>query len=449
MEKIQDYRRVGATEDSVPAYPANPEAATKNSNSKTARAVVAASIGNALEWYDFSVFAFFASYIGHSFFVDGNEVSALISTFLVFAVGFIARPIGALYLGSYGDRVGRKAALMLTIGIMAVGTLIIAIAPPVWMIGVGAPILLLAGRLLQGFSAGGEIGGATAFLVESAPVEKRASYAAWLQASMGVSNILAAFMGMMITTYFDDATISLWAWRIPFVVGLLIVPLGYYIRRTLDETPEFEAQKQNQSIDKKPLLDIVRLYPRHMILGVLFSILWTVCVYVLVIYMPTYYASPVIGLGFSRNQAFTASLLGNIFMVIGCVFAGRLADHIGASKVLRTGCVTLMFISWPLLTWLHHSPTMTNLIIVQILHCFAVSLFAGVAPSALAQLFPIQVRSSGMAVSYNIAAIFFAGFTPALMTWATTVDVMAPSYYMFIASAIGLLATIGMYRLKR
>lgn len=446
MEKIQQYPETGVPDKSVPAGAAG----TTQSNSKTGKAVAAASIGNALEWYDFSVFAFFASYIGHSFFVAGDEVSALISTFLVFAVGFIARPIGALYLGSYGDRVGRKAALTLTIGIMALGTLIIAIAPPVWMIGVGAPILLLAGRLLQGFSAGGEIGGATAFLVESAPVEKRASYAAWLQASMGISNILAAFMGMMITSFFDDATISQWAWRLPFVVGLLIVPLGYYIRRTLDETPEFEAQqKQTQPADKKPLLDIVRRYPRHMILGILFSILWTVCVYVLVIYMPTYYASPIIGLGFTRNQAFTASLVGNIFMVIGCVFAGRMADRMGAYKVLRAGCVILMFISWPLLTWLHHSATVTNLIIVQILNCFAVALFAGVAPSALAQLFPIQVRSTGMAVSYNVAAIFFAGFTPALMTWATTIDVMAPSYYMFIASVIGLLATVGMSRLKR
>ncbi len=415
---------------------------------KARKAVAAASIGNALEWYDFSVFAFFASYIGHSFFDSDSDISALISTFLVFAVGFIARPIGALFLGSYGDRVGRKAALTLTISVMALGTFIIAVAPPIWMIGIGAPLLLLVGRLLQGFSAGGEIGGATAFLVESAPPEKRASYAAWLQASMGISNILAAFMGMLVTTLFNDAQITEWAWRLPFVVGLLIVPVGYYIRRTLDETPEFEAQKQLHPERKQPLLDIVRLYPRHMVLGVMFSILWTVCVYVLVIYMPTYYASPGIGLGFSRNQAFTASLVGNVFMVLGCVLSGRIADRIGADKVLRFSCVVLMFISYPLLTWLHHSPTYANLIIVQILHCFCVALFAGVAPSALAQMFPIEVRSSGMSVSYNIAAIFFAGFTPALMTWATTHDVMAPAYYLFIASVVGLVATIGMHRLK-
>ncbi|GAA4413079.1 MFS transporter [Advenella faeciporci] len=419
-------------------------------NSKAGRAVAAASIGNALEWYDFSVFAFFASYIGHSFFVEGDEVSALLKTFLLFAVGFIARPIGALFLGSYGDRVGRKAALTLTIGIMAAGTFIIAVAPPVWVIGVGAPILLLIGRLLQGFSAGGEIGGATAFLVESAPPEKKASYAAWLQASMGISNILAAFVGMMITTFFTDDQITGWAWRLPFLVGLLIIPVGYYIRYTLDETAEFEAEKKSMDLTKKqPLFDVIKLYPQHMIVGILFSILWTVCVYVLVIYMPTYYAAANIGLGFSRNDAFTASLIGNIFMIIGCLFSGKMADRFGAPTVLKLSCLVLAVVSYPLLTWLHGSPEFGNLVVVHIILCFSVALFSGVAPSALAGLFPTQVRSSGMAVSYNIAAIFFAGFTPALMTWATTIDIMAPSYYMAVAAFIGYLATVWMYKLVK
>lgn len=173
----------------------------------TSKAVGAAAIGNTLEWYDFSIFAFLAAYIGHSFFQDGDETSALVKTFLVFGVGFIARPLDALFLGAYGDKVGRKAALTLTIGLMAIGTLIIAIAPPIWTIGAGAPILLLVGRLLQGFSAGGEIGGAMAFLVESAPENKKATYAAWLQASMGFSNILAALAGWTVSSLFEDQQI--------------------------------------------------------------------------------------------------------------------------------------------------------------------------------------------------------------------------------------------------
>lgn len=415
------------------------------------KAVAAASIGNALEWYDFSVFAFFATYIGHSFFIEGDETSALIKTFLVFAVGFIARPLGALFLGIYGDRVGRKAALTLTIGLMAVGTLIIAIAPPLWMIGAGAPILLLVGRLLQGFSAGGEIGGATAFLVEYAPANKKAFYASWLQASMGISNILAAVVGVGVTYYFTEPEIQQWAWRLPFMIGLLIVPVGLYIRRNLDETPEFQAQQQlaktKPAVAAPPLFSIVSQYPKHLLFGAMFSILWTVCVYTLIIYMPTYYASSTVGLGFTKNQAFTASLVGNVFMVLGCLVSGRLADRIGMVTVLRGSALILMVGSYPLLTWLHQSPSLTNLICVHIIFCLMVAAFSGAAPSALASIFPVAVRSTGMAVSYNIAAIFFAGFTPALLTWATSYNVMAPSLYLAGACIIALIALQFMFKL--
>ncbi|MBP6344992.1 MFS transporter [Neisseriaceae bacterium CLB008] len=423
------------------------QTAPKPTPQSARKAVAAASVGNALEWYDFSVFAFFAAYIGHSFFVEGDETSALIKTFLVFAVGFIARPLGALFLGLYGDRVGRKAALTLTISLMAVGTFIIAVAPPLWMIGAGAPLLLLVGRLLQGFSAGGEIGGATAFLVESAPEDKKASYASWLQASMGISNILAALVGVGVTTFFTEPEIQQWAWRLPFIIGLLIVPVGIYIRRNLDETPEFQAQAQHTSKEHTPLFDIVRRYPLHLLYGAMFSILWTVCVYALIIYMPTYYTSKVVGLGFSKNQAFTASLIGNVFMVIGSLISGRCADKIGMAKVLRYSAILLMVGSYPLLMWLHHDPAMSTLVCVHILFCLMVAAFSGAAPSALASIFPVEVRSTGMAVAYNIAAIFFAGFTPALLTWATSHNVMAPSLYLAGACVIALIALQKMFDL--
>ncbi|EXI61252.1 hypothetical protein MHD_11060 [Mannheimia granulomatis] len=417
---------------------------TKNSSGK---AVAATSIGNALEWYDFSIFAFFAAYIGHSFFEDGNETSALVKTFLVFGVGFIARPLGAIFLGAYGDKVGRKAALTLTIGLMALGTFIIAIAPPVWVIGAGAPILLLVGRLLQGFSAGGEIGGATAFLVESAPTHKKATYAAWLQASMGISNILAALAGWSVSSLFSPEEINQWAWRLPFIFGLLIVPVGFYIRKTLHETEEFTTLQQ-QKTEKTPLLDIVSKYPSHLIAGILFSILWTVCVYTLIIYMPTYYASPNVGLGFQRSDSFLGALLGNIFMVIGCLLSGRLADKVGPYKILIFAIIVLMAGSYPILAWLHANPTVNNLIIAQSLFCIMVSIFAGVAPSVLANFFPVRIRSTGMSITYNIAAIFFAGFTPALMAWATNLNKFAPSFYLAITGVIALIGLVWMRKLS-
>lgn len=421
---------------------------TTSKKQSAGAAIAAASIGNALEWYDFSVFAFFAAYIGHGFFIDGDETSALIKTFLVFAVGFIARPLGAIFLGLYGDRVGRKSALTLTIALMAIGTLIIAIAPPLTVIGVGAPILLLVGRVLQGFSAGGEIGGATAFLVESAPEDKKARYASWLQASMGLSNIIAAFVGVSVTSFFDDVEIQQWAWRIPFIIGLLIIPVGFYIRKNLDETEDFQLEKK-KSGTHIPFITIIKTYPKHLLLGFMFSILWTVCVYTLIIYMPTYYSSPVIGLGFSKNDAFIASFIGNIFMVIVCLISGSLSDKFGMKKILNFSSILLAIGSYPLLLWLHNSPEFPHLIFVHIIFCVMVSIFAGTAPVALATIFPVAIRSTGMSVSYNAAAIFFAGFTPALLTWATkNIHVLAPSVYLAFASIVALIAMRFMFKLN-
>lgn len=423
-----------------------------NKKQTKAKDIAAVSIGNALEWYDFSAFAFFASYIGHSFFIDGDETSALIKTFLVFAVGFIARPLGALFLGLYGDWVGRKAALTLTIGLMALGTFIIAFAPPIWVIGAGAPFLLLVGRLLQGFSAGGEIGGATAFLVESAPPEKKALYASWLQASMGISNIIAALVGVSVTTIFNDETISQWAWRVPFIIGLLIVPIGWYIRKNLSETEDFEEVKKLREaklVKKVTLASIIKEYPRHLLFGFMFSVLWTVCVYTLIIYMPTYYASANIGLGFSKNQAYMASFIGNIFMVIGCVVSGRMADKLGMAKVLKFGILVLLFGSFPLLFLLHSYPSYANLIIIHIIFCSMVSSFSGVAPVALSSIFPVAIRSTAMALSYNVAAIFFAGFTPALLTWATKFSVYAPSVHLGISCIVAYIAVLFMFKLDK
>ncbi|WP_274570969.1 MFS transporter [Neisseria leonii] len=404
------------------------------------KVVAAASIGNALEWYDFSIFAFFAAYIGHNFFLEGNHTSTLIKTYIVFGAGFIARPLGAVLLGLYGDRVGRKAALTMTIALMAIGTFIIAVAPTADVIGVGAAVLLLIGRLFQGFSAGGEIGGATAYLVESAPPKKRALYASCLQASMGFSNILAAVVGVVVTKSLGDAVVHDWGWRIPFIVGLLIVPVGFYIRNSLSESPEFAHETRESGQEKISLASVLKNYPKNLIYAFMLSILWTVCVYTLIIYMPTYYASEQMKLGFTHSQTFTAALFGNIFMVGGSIFAGMMADRIGARKMMTIGAVSLLAGVAPLLIWLHNMPTMATLITVQILFCFMAALFSGVAPVVLSSIFPVAVRSTGMSVSYNFAAIFFAGFTPALLTWATQYSVYAPAVWVGIASVVALMS---------
>lgn len=410
------------------------------------RSVAAASFGNAMEWYDFSVYAFFASYIANNFFHENDPTSALINTFVVFGAGFVARPLGAVLVGMYGDRVGRKAALMLSIGAMGLGTLVIAVAPPIAVLGVGAPILLLVGRLLQGFSAGGEIGGAAAFMIEHAPADRRGLYASWLQASMGISNLISAVVGFTITTIFPESVVNDWAWRIPFVLGLLIIPVGLYIRRQLPETAAFERQRATGT-GRNPLWRLVVEHPRRIVTGFLFSVMWTVCVYAFVIYLPTYYKSETVGLGFTSQQSFLASLVGNVVLVVGCLVAGRTGDRIGARRLVVSSSLAMLVLPLLCLLWLHAQPDVVVLLIVHTLLCANVAAFVGIAPSTLPRAFPVRVRATGLALSYNIAAIVFAGSTPALMTWATArLTVYAPALWVLVGSGACLASVPALFR---
>jgi MHS family proline/betaine transporter-like MFS transporter len=427
-----------------------PASAVKPSG--TARAVVAASIGNMLEWYDFTVYASFALYIAHNFFPSNDPNIDLLKTFLAFGVGFIVRPVGAILIGLYGDRVGRKAALTLTILVMAAGTLIIAVSPVYAVIGFGAPVLLLAGRVLQGFSAGGEVGGAAAFLVENASPDKKGIYASWLQASMGMSNILGALVAMSVTGLLTPEQVMAWGWRIPFAIGLLIAPVGLILRRTLHETPAFEAEQARQKtvivpLDS-PLVQIFRDYWRQLLIGLGFSILWAVAVYTLMIFGPVYVQD---AFHFTPSQAFRATFIGNFFLVAGCFASGTLSDRIGRRKMLTIGASLLLIAVLPLYAWLQASPTPGTLIVVQTSFCILVSSFVGVAPAALSELFPTGVRSTGMSLVYNTAITVFGGFAPALLTDIThrgTRLVLAPAWYVMLAALLALVALLYLGKAK-
>lgn len=427
----------------------NSQISEKQRNKSGRKAIAAASIGNALEWYDFSVYAFFAVYIAQNFFNPSDSGAQLFEAFLAFGVGFIIRPLGALVIGAYGDRAGRKAALTLTIMTMAVGTAIIAFAPPYTAIGIGAPLLILCGRVLQGFSAGGEVGGAAAFLIEHAPENQKGRYASWLQASMGISNILAALVATAVTLTLSREQIGDWGWRIPFILGLSIAPIGLWMRKTLDETPLFVEEQARRQREKRqeeqPLRDLFRNHHRAVLLGTGLSILWAVSVYSLIIFMPIYVQRV---MHFEGHQAFLAALIGNCFMVVCCVAAGAFSDRIGTRKILTLGAVLLLVASYPLLLLLDAYHTTAMLILVQSAFCILVSLFVGVAPAALSALFPTEVRASGMSVSYNLAVTVFGGFAPAILTWLTenTGTRYAPAFYVMIAS---LLALITLYLIAR
>ncbi|HXA35011.1 MAG TPA: MFS transporter [Steroidobacteraceae bacterium] len=410
------------------------------------RAIVATSIGNMLEWYDFTVYALFAGYIAGNFFPGDNPTTRLIKTFLVFGLGFVIRPLGAVLIGNYGDRAGRKAALTLTILLMAAGTGIIAFSPTYATIGIGAPLLLLLGRMLQGFSAGGEVGTATAYLLESGDPKERGLVASWLEASMGMANILGALAAFSVTTILSTSQVQSWGWRLPFIFGLIIAPVGLYLRRTLDETEAFQAETQRRA--KKhtegnaPLLEIFRDHGRSLFVGFCVAVLWAVAVYVLMIFLPTYVQHPDT-FNFSAGQAFGASLLGNIPFVLGCLWFGSFSDRIGRRLSLFLSAALLLALVLPLFLWLKASPTLPTLIVVQAIVCILVASFVGVAPAALSEIFPTGVRSTGTSLVYNAAFTLFGGFSPTLLTWLTQRpggSIYWPAWYVMLAAVVALIA---------
>lgn len=398
-----------------------------------------------LEWYDFTVYALFAGYIAGNFFPSDDKNTRLLKTFLVFGLGFVVRPLGAVLIGNYGDRAGRKAALTLTILLMAAGTGIIALSPTYAAIGIGAPLLLLLGRVLQGFSAGGEIGGATAYLLESAEPEQRGRVASWLEASMGMANILGALAAFSVTAVLSTSEVQAWGWRIPFIFGLTIAPVGLYLRRSLDETDAFQAeerQRAHAAKPKAPLLEIFRSHGRSLFVGFCVAVLWAVAVYVLMIYLPTY-VQRADTFGFSAAQAFGASLIGNIPFVIGCVWFGSWSDRIGRRRSLALSAGLLFVAVLPLFLWLKADPTLPTLIIVQAIVCLLVASFVGVAPAALSEIFPTGVRSTGTSLVYNGAFTLFGGFAPMILTWLiqrSGGSIYSPAWYVMLAAGVALIA---------
>jgi MHS family proline/betaine transporter-like MFS transporter len=413
---------------------------------KLSRAVLATAIGNMLEWYDFTVYAFFAGYLAKSFFPAGDHSSAqLLQAFLVFGLGFVVRPLGAIIIGNYADRAGRKAALTLTILLMGAGTGVIAFSPTFHSAGMLAPLLLLLGRLLQGFSAGGEIGGATAYLLETARLEHRGRIAAWLEASMGMSNILGALVAYSVTDFLSPADVQSWGWRIPFLGGLCIVPVGLYLRRSLDETPDFAAVAAGERLRRArhvPLLEIFRDHARSLAVGFCVAVLWAVAAYVLMIFLPTYVQRSDT-FGFSAQQAFGASLIGNVPFVIGCLAFGSLSDKIGRRTALFISAALLGIGILPLFMWLRADPSFLNLVVMQCAVCTLVASFVGVAPAALSEIFPTGVRSTGTALVYNGAFTVFGGFAAWIVTWfrdQTGGSVLVPAWYVMGAALVALAA---------
>jgi MHS family proline/betaine transporter-like MFS transporter len=404
------------------------------------RAITAAGIGNVLEYYDFGVYGFLATVIARKFFPGTDEVASLLATFAAFGVGFLARPLGGIVLGRMGDVRGRKAALVLTIVLMAVGTTGIGLIPDYAAIGVLAPVLLVLCRVLQGLSAGGEWGNATSFIVEWSPDGRRGYFGSYSQASVVGGVLLSSAIAALLNSVFTTAEIDAWAWRVPFLLGAALLPVGLWLRRGIEETPRFRAEQAGQTTGLADLGTPFVLTAKAF--G--FTVLWTVSYYVMLTYLPTFtqrYA------GLSATAALWANTAGLLVLLIAIPAMGALSDRIGRKPMLMFCCVAFVLLAYPGFLLMLSGLPGWGVALVQVGFNLVIASFSGPGPAALVELFPTRSRTTLMSVGYALSVAIFGGFAPFIATWLiqATGTPIAPTFYLIAAGLVSA-ATIATFR---
>ncbi|WP_076858338.1 MFS transporter [Bradyrhizobium mercantei] len=410
-------------------------------NQKPWRVILAATIGNALEWYDFIVYGFLAGTISSLFFPPNDPSMSLLLSTLSVGVAFVMRPLGGLVIGLYADRVGRKKALTLVIWMMFVSTALIAVAPTYATAGVAATVIVAIGRLLQGFSTGGEFGSATAFLIEYAPSNRRIFYGSWQMFAQASGALASTIMGAILFGLFSQSQIELGAWRIAFMVGLLIGPVGYYIRRRLHE-PSGSAVGAS-AVERVTLWGTITGYPREIVVGLAVSAAVNVMSYVIITHLPLFVH---LSLGLPQAVAFNTLLVAvTVRMMLIPVF-GLLADRIDGITILRVALGTLTISVYPAYAWLIASPGYLSLTVVELWFAVLIAAAYAPAPTFLADLFPTYARATGLSIVYNVAATIFGGFSLFFVTLIgeLTASKFAPAHYavLFFMAALASLQLI-------
>lgn len=398
------------------------------------RAVASSVIGNAFEWFDFLIYGFFTGLIAKAFFPAGDAFVATLLATATFAISYLVRPFGGVLLGLYADRGGRKPALTLMILMMGVSTLLIGITPPYAMIGIVAPILVILARVLQGLSVGGEFASATAMLVEYAPANRRMLFGSLQMCSQALAISVAALFGYGLSALLADDDLAGWGWRIPFLLGVLIAPVGFYIRRKVEESPSFV---QARAHDRLGFLQILSRHRGALVAGLGVCVVGTVSNYLWFIYMPLFVVQQ---LGLKFSDALLGSFICGAILFVLCPLTGLLADRYGAKRVLCTGAVLFGVLSYPLFAWVVAAPDLARLLTAQISIAVVISLIWGPTPGMMAGLFPTGVRSTGVAISYNVGVLLFGGLAPLTLTTLVglTGSKLVPAYYIMFCAALAL-----------
>lgn len=411
-------------------------------NSDSRKAVAAAVVGNILEWYDFAVYAFVAAIIAKKFFPSQDEVTALLATFLAYGLGFVARPLGGIVIGRMGDTHGRKYALLVTIFLMAAGTVLIGLLPTYQTIGVLAPALLVLARLMQGFSAGGEWGGSTAYIVEWAPKGGRGWYGSFQQMSVVAGLLLGSGVAALMNTLITPADMDAWGWRLPFLIGGILGPIGMYMRRTIEETPKYR-EVTGEIPPTVPEEHADRTSPWILAFRAIgFTVVWTVCFYVLLNYMPTWTQKY---MKLSPQAALWANTVGLLVLMVAIPFMGHLSDKLGRKPLLLACCAAFIVVPYPVLNYLASGQAdYTTLLIAQVFFALLISMFSGAGPAAIAEIFPTKSRSTWMTSGYAVAVAIFGGFAPFISVWLIEKyqSPVAHSFYLIAAAVISMLTIL-------
>jgi MHS family citrate/tricarballylate:H+ symporter-like MFS transporter len=405
--------------------------------------VLRVTSGNFLEQFDFFLFGFYATYISKTFFPTDSDFASLMLTFTVFAVGFLMRPLGAIILGAYIDKVGRRQGLIVTLSIMACGTILIAFVPGYASIGLLAPFLVLIGRLLQGFSAGAELGGVSVYLSEMATPGHKGFYAAWQSASQQISIVLASVLGYVINSSLTAEQVGDWGWRIPFFVGCGIIPVIFILRRSLQETDAFKTRKHLPSTG-----EVARSMAKNwglILAGMLLVAMTTSMFYLITVYTPTFGKTV---LHLSTSDSLIVAMLVALSNFFWLPVGGALSDRIGRKPLLIAITVLTILTAYPAMSWLAGAPSFERMLIVLLLFSFYFGIYNGAMVVALTEVMPVEVRVVGFSLAYSLATAIFGGFTPGVSTWLihATGDKAAPAYWLTFAATCGLIATITLYR---